>query len=117
MKFLADENVEKPIVDMLRDKGHDVLFMSEITSGTIDDQLLEQANLEARTLLTNDKDFGELIYLQRKIATGIILMRFVSEKSATKVGFISSFLKSHGHRINGNFIVINEAKIRIRPLI
>jgi len=79
MKFLADENVEKPIVDMLRDKGHDVLFMSEITSGTIDDQLLEQANLEARTLLTNDKDFGELIYLQRKIATGIILMRFVSD--------------------------------------
>ncbi len=56
MKFLADENVEKPIVDMLRDSSHDVLYISEFMKRSIDEQLLEQANLESRILLNNDKD-------------------------------------------------------------
>lgn len=47
MKFLADENVEKLIVDILRADGHDVLFISEITTSTIDEKLLDQANADA----------------------------------------------------------------------
>lgn len=46
MKFLADENVEKPIVDMLRNGGHDVLYIPEIRKRSIDEQPLEQANTQ-----------------------------------------------------------------------
>ncbi len=48
MKFLADENVEKSVVDMLRNLGHDMFYVCEIASRSIDEQLLQQANLESR---------------------------------------------------------------------
>jgi hypothetical protein len=41
MKFLADENVEKSIVDLLRDNGHDVRYIPEFMKRSIDEQLLE----------------------------------------------------------------------------
>lgn len=116
MKFLADENVEKPIVDMLRNGGHDVLYIPEIRKRSIDEQLLEQANNAACILLTNDKDFGELIYLQGKNNIGIILMRFTSERSAVKTKFMSHLIKNFSDRLIGHFTVISESKIRFRKL-
>jgi|GEM_PF-5416151 len=41
MNFLADEDVEKPVVEMLRHEGHDVLYMCEIATRTIDEKLLD----------------------------------------------------------------------------
>jgi len=63
MKFLADENVEKQIVDWLRKNGFDVLFVTEFAKSATDDELLEKAKRDSRILLTNDKDFGELVFL------------------------------------------------------
>ncbi len=116
MNFLADEEVEKPVVEMLRNEGHDVLYMCQIATRTIDEKLLEQANSESRILLTGDKDFGELIFLQKKISAGIILMRFVSEKSSVKARFMQSLLKTYGNNLQGNFTVVREGKVRRRPL-
>jgi predicted nuclease of predicted toxin-antitoxin system len=116
MKFLADENVEKPIVDMLRDCGHDVLYISEFMKRSIDEQVLDQANHESRILLTNDKDFGELVYLQGKNSIGIILMRFFSERSSVKTKFILHLINKFFDRLFGHFTTISEAKIRFRKL-
>jgi predicted nuclease of predicted toxin-antitoxin system len=116
MNFLADEDVEKPVVEMLRHHGHDVLYMCEIATRTIDEKLLEQANAESRLLLTNDKDYGELVFLQKKVSAGIILMRFVSEKSSVKVHFMQSLLKTYGSSLQGCFTVVREGKIRRRLL-
>jgi len=116
MNFLADENVEKPVVDTLRRDGHDVLYLCEITSRTIDEQILQQANAESRILLTNDKDFGELIFLQGKSTEGILLMRFVSDKSSIKVHFVESLMRTHADRLRGYFTVLSEGKLRRRPL-
>ncbi len=116
MNFLADEDVEKPVVEMLRLEGHDVLYMCEIATRTIDEKLLEQANSESRILLTGDKDYGELVFLQKKVATGVVLMRFVSEKSSVKVRFMLSFLQAYGNHLKGYFTVVREGKVRRRPL-
>ena len=66
MNFLADEDVEKPVVEMLRHEGHDVLYMCEIATRTIDEKLLEQANSESRILLTNDKDYGNWYFFKKR---------------------------------------------------
>jgi predicted nuclease of predicted toxin-antitoxin system len=116
MNFLADENVEKPVVDALRRDGHNVLYLCEITTRTIDDQLLQQANSESRILLTNDKDFGELIFLQGKSAEGILLMRFVSDRSSVKVRFVESLMRTQADRLRGHFTVVSEGTLRRRPL-
>lgn len=90
--------------------------MCEIATRTIDEKLLEQANSESRILLTGDKDFGELIFLQKKISAGIILMRFVSEKSSVKARFMQALLTTYGNNLQGYFTVVREGKVRRRPL-
>ena len=62
MKFLIDESVEKPIVDWLRDQKYDVMYVAESSSGITDEEVIRFANSETRILITNDKDFGELIF-------------------------------------------------------
>jgi len=116
MKFLADENVEKPIVDWLRMNGYDVLYISEFMGRSIDEELLDRANQESRVLITNDKDFGELIFLQGKSSKGILLMRFSTEKTATKVKYLANFITTFGKQLEGSFATINENTFRIRKL-
>jgi predicted nuclease of predicted toxin-antitoxin system len=59
MKFLADEGVDKPIVDQLRVSGFDIHYVLETHQGSDDETVLRLANEEDRILLTQDKDFGE----------------------------------------------------------
>jgi predicted nuclease of predicted toxin-antitoxin system len=61
VKFLADECCDAGIVASLRASGHDVSYVPEQQAGVSDDEVLQTAFLESRILLTEDKDFGELV--------------------------------------------------------
>ncbi len=56
--FLADESVDREIVERLRGEGHDVLYVAEMEPGITDDEVFERANATGRILVTCDKDFG-----------------------------------------------------------
>jgi predicted nuclease of predicted toxin-antitoxin system len=66
MKLLADEGVDKPIVDLLRSSGFDVHYILETYQGAEDETVLQIAHEETRILITQDKDFGELVYRLQK---------------------------------------------------
>lgn len=61
MKLLADECCAARLVGALRDHGHDVLYAAETMQGKPDRSILRRAYDERRLLLTEDKDFGELV--------------------------------------------------------
>ena len=84
MRFLADESVERPVVIRLRDAGYDVSYVSEAHPGAPDDIVLDQATRELRILLTNDKDFGTLAFLQRRASAGVVLLRLPRWRSDRK---------------------------------
>jgi Domain of unknown function (DUF5615) len=65
MILLADESVDRPIVERLRQDGHDVTYVAELSPSISDEQVLQEANTRNALLLTEDKDFGELVYLAR----------------------------------------------------
>jgi len=75
MEFLADECCDRDFVEELRQSGHDVLYIFELKRGATDDEVLALAFDQRRILLTEDKDFGELVYRLKKPAHGIILIR------------------------------------------
>ncbi len=75
MRFVADEGVDSQIVDTLRKNGHDVIYIAEASRGSLDDKILDLANLEVRILVTKDKGFGELDFRDKIIHSGIILTR------------------------------------------
>jgi rRNA-processing protein FCF1 len=88
MRFLADEGVDAAIVSAIRSEGHDVRWMAEELEGTTDDIVLEAAARDARILITEDKDFGELVFRQRLHHRGVVLMHDEGKEYevATKTG-------------------------------
>jgi len=116
MKFLIDESVEKPIVDWLRDQKYDVMYIAESSSGITDEEVIKLANCESRILITNDKDFGKLIFRQGRITQGILLIRAVNEESSNKLRLVKEVLEKAKKKLEGNFMVVNEVGIRIRKI-
>ncbi len=75
MKFLADANIEKEIVNSMRGMNIDVKWMLEDKPDAADEDIISIASLENRILVTNDKDFGELVFRQQLLSSGVILLR------------------------------------------
>jgi|SRR5579875_40933 len=66
MKFLLDESADYPLAQFLRDLGHDVTAIAhEHPHALKDAEVLKIAVSERRVLITNDRDFGELVFRRR----------------------------------------------------
>ncbi|MBI2118811.1 MAG: DUF5615 family PIN-like protein [Elusimicrobia bacterium] len=116
MKLVADESIEKRIVENLRIQGFDVLYIAELAPAIPDKSVLHLSIKQKRILLTNDKDFGELVFLEKEITEGIILLRFSTEKTDLKSRILLSFLQTHKEKIRKHFIVLTENLARIRRI-
>jgi len=116
VKFLADECCDASLVEHLREDGHDVLYAVESMRGATDPELLHRSFAEERILLTEDKDFGELVYRLRKPAHGVLLLRFSTTARALKMRRLRSLLANQGARLAGSFVTLEPGMTRIRPL-
>ncbi len=114
MKFLADENVDKPIVDRLRKNGHTVLYVLEMEPSISDDDVIHLANQEFALLLTADKDFGELVFRQKRIVYGVVLCRLASLSPQHKADVVARAIQMHADELTWNFMVITPRAVRIR---
>ena len=115
MNFLADESVDMPIVDRLREDGHDALSVAEMEPSLPDETVLAMANQQAALLLTADKDFGELIFRQRRVSAGVVLIRLAGLSPATKAMVVSTAIREHASELRHAFTVISPGMVRIRP--
>ncbi|OIO72612.1 MAG: hypothetical protein AUJ85_10080 [Elusimicrobia bacterium CG1_02_37_114] len=116
MKFLIDENIGKSVIDYIRQKGYDVKVAKEKYTGREDYFLLNLAYKEKRIIITNDKDFGFLVYRNKTPSFGVILFRFNLEKASIKIASLEKAFKFYSEKMTNHFIVIDEQQIRIRPL-
>ena len=97
MRLLADENLPKPTVEMLRATGHDVLWARTDCSGWKDAALLDFAESEARVLLTLDKDFWQ-IAVQRRAPleqSGVVLFRIHPATPANLDPLVRAFVEAN----------------------
>jgi len=62
--FLADESCDFAVVRSLRSAGYDVVAIAEIAPRTQDPEVIDLAVQQRRVLLTEDKDFGQLVYAE-----------------------------------------------------
>src|ERR1700676_5457162 len=75
LKLLADENIGGDMVAWLRAQGCEVLHASEQLAQELDTVLLQTAEAEGGLVITEDKDFGELIFRDRLNSHGVVLLR------------------------------------------
>ena len=85
-----------------------------MSPGIDDDTMLRQANESGALLLTLDKDFGELVFRQGLVHSGVILVRLAGLQPATKADVVATALAEHDAESTNTFSVISPTSIRIR---
>ena len=68
---MADESCAGPVIRALREAGHDVIAIAESAKGASDEAVIERALAERRVLITEDRDFGELVYARGRSSAGV----------------------------------------------
>ncbi len=115
-RFLANENFPAAVVTWLRGEGHDVVHVAVTHIGASDDELLRVAVNEKRILLTFDRDFGELVFHQKKpVSRGIVLFRLQEHRPHILLPFLRSFFASQPE-LDGFFTVASPGQFRQTPL-
>ena len=114
MKFLLDECTGSVrLRRMLAGLGHDVCTASEIAPGAGDEDLLALAYNEQRVLVTDDKDFGELVY--RRGLPHFCIIRFFRTSEAERVAAMHKLIERHSSALEqAAIVVVRRHLIRIR---
>ena len=98
---------------MLTDGGHDVLSALESNPRATDEELLVLATEEQRIIITEDKDFGELVFVRRLPHPCIV--HLVEMPVAEKVAAMRELIDSHQDDMHeGALIVVTRSRVRIR---
>ena len=114
-RFLVDESTGQKVAEALRKEGFDVLSVIEDMRGADDIEIIQRVN-EGRIIVTNDKDFGELIFRRRLASKGVLLLRLEDESPENKIQVVMNVLTKWRGKLLGNFIVATERSIRRRPI-
>jgi len=114
LKFLVDENLGGGLVNRLRELGHDVLWVVEVMPGSSDDDVLKLAVAQQRVLITEDKDFGSLIYGRRLNHAGVLLLRLRRSLPLDVRNNVEAAIAAAGDRLQGRFAVLREGALRLR---
>ena len=115
MKFLLDVCVSSRSLDRyLVSSGHDVSSVLQVDPRASDETVLNIALRENRILVTEDRDFGELVFLRGRSHGPII--RLVELSVDEQVEAMSELLANHLDALRGEAIVtVSRGRIRIRP--
>ena len=116
MTFLADENFPRLANRPLRENGFEVLWATEDSPGSPDEDVLARCAHEKLTLLTLDKDFGQLVFHRELPAgSGVILFRVDAETPGQFTEIALAALRSRDDW-SGFFSVVTRDRIRMTPL-
>jgi len=116
MRFLVDESTGPWVAKWLQEQGHEVFSVYEQARGIDDDIIINKAFTENWILITNDKDFGDKIFRDKKPHKGIILLRLDDERSAVKIEVLRMLLENYSDRLSSQFAVVTEKNVRFAKL-
>jgi predicted nuclease of predicted toxin-antitoxin system len=114
MQFLADESCDGLVVRALRQAGHDVTYVAEFAPGIEDDEVLKRSVDEERILITEDLDFCDMVFRDKKTAYAIILIRVTQHR--LKANRVLKLLKNQEQDLIGNLTSLSVDDARMREL-
>lgn len=86
--------------------------MFDEARGMEDDEVIRKAYEESWILVTNDKDFGEKVYRERRPHRGVLLMRLEDERANNKIQVLTRLLEGYADSLAGKFVVVTETHVR-----
>ena len=113
MRFLADESCDFAAVRTLRAAGHDVVTVAETAPSAEDEAVVGLALREQRILLTEDRDFGRILFAQGAESVGVIYLRFPASTRSELGPSVVRLVERLGDRLHGTFVVLQPGRARI----
>lgn len=105
-RFLADESRDFAVVRALREATFDVVAIVEHSPGATDDQVIALSVREQRVLLTEDKDFGQLVFAANRESAGVIFVRFPASARGSLRTRVVDTVRREQDRLVGAFVVL-----------
>ncbi len=115
MNIIADENIAVQVVERLRENGHNVRYTMQ-GMGITDSIVLELANQQKTLVITDDKDFGELVIRHRQQTSGVMLIRLPGLPPLQKAEIVAHVIEQYGDQLINAMCVVTPQKVRIRNL-
>ena len=113
MRFLIDECTGPSVARWLEAQGFFVFSVFDDARGTSDVEILSLAQDQHFILITNDKDFGDLIVREKRTHPGVILLRLSDERAHNKITVLDKLLKNHIDDLANNFTIVTDSMVRI----
>lgn len=116
-KFLANENIPLATILRLRDEGFDVASISLDAPSVKDREVMQISIDENRTIITFDRDYGELIYkYDFRPPAGVIYLRMQNYQPEEPAELLLKLLNNPNFEFVGLFTVADEKSVRQRKI-
>ena len=117
MRFLLDQDVYATTARFLEGLGHDVVPVSRLGLSRADDEeLLRAAQEQERILVTRDRDFGALVFVEL-LGAGVLYLRVLPSTQIAVHGELARVLATYSEEeLSSAFVTVEPDGHRIRRL-
>jgi predicted nuclease of predicted toxin-antitoxin system len=110
--IIFDENVERYWINLIRSLGYSSISIAEKFPGISDREVVEIVKLHEGLLITEDKDFGELIFAYGITRVSVILLRYDQPHYDQIEKSLLICIKEYFDNPKSKYITITKKKIR-----
>jgi predicted nuclease of predicted toxin-antitoxin system len=115
MRFLLDQSTDARLLAYLHREGHDALRVGrDLPPGLADTDVLAQAAATGRILVTDDRDFGELVFRRRQRHVGVIYLRLGPGADLSLKTERLGYVLAHNANQLDQFLVVTRHDVRVR---
>jgi predicted nuclease of predicted toxin-antitoxin system len=94
----------------------DVIYLADIAPAASDTEVMMRAQAEGRIPLTEDKDFGDLVFRRGHSVPAVVLLRIGPEMHERKRVRLDAAISRFGEKLFGRYTIVEEGRFRSRPL-
>jgi predicted nuclease of predicted toxin-antitoxin system len=112
--FLVDHNVGQGVAMDLIQSGYDAIYVGDVDPHMSDSSILEWAVRERRIVITQDHDFGMLVFHSGRPHAGVVLLRMGEARRAARIAVVRWILAHYAISLPDRFCVFENGRLRIR---
>lgn len=112
MRFPVDECTDPRVAAWLRSEGHEVFSVYDEACGSDDESIIQKAFMEGWVVITNDKDFGEMVFREGRPHRGIIFLRLEDQTSSARVNALAKLLRLYSDDLTNRYVVVTDTGVR-----
>ena len=114
--IIVDKNIDQEIIRNLIDNDFDILSIKKNSPGISDKDIISIAKSIKGIVLTEDKDFGELVFSHQITDCSVIFLRYKKPDLQDIIKALINTLSIYISKPGLVFITITRSKIRVRSI-